>query len=156
MTEGNKTFLGLAVPLLGESVIEQQTAATDILSITGATSQTGDFVVLQDVSGNELFVVGAKGEVSLAINSTAATSAITFAMGAGAVVTNFLAVTSTNSPTYFLNVASSGGGIQAAGFVSASKRFISAPSTAIVYGALAMIAGTKAYYIPIVPDTGMA
>lgn len=155
MTEGTHTFMGLGVPLLGESEIKQQTAATDILTLTGASSQSGDFLVLQDSSGNELLSVNSKGEVSLAINSTAATSVINFAMGAGAVVTNFLAISTSNSPSYFLNVASSGGGLQAAGFIS-TKRFISAPSTAITYGALAMIAGTKAYYIPIVPDTGMA
>src|SRR3990172_1841376 len=51
MAEGNKTFEGLAVPLLGESEIQQQTAATDILTLTGAASQTGDFLVLQNSTG---------------------------------------------------------------------------------------------------------
>jgi|SRR3990167_308753 len=155
MAEGTKTFEGLAVPLFGESEIQQQTAASDILTLTGAASMSGDFVVLQDSSGNELFYITNEGEVNIAVNSTAATSAISLAMGAGAVLTNFLAVSTSNSPTYFLNVASSGGGLQAAGFIS-TKTFVSAPSTAITYGALAVVAGTKAYYIPMVPDTGMA
>ena len=155
MAEGTKTFEGLAVPLFGESEIQQQTVASDILTLTGAASMSGDFVVLQDSSGNELFYITNEGEVNIAVNSTAATSAISLAMGAGAVLTNFLAVSTSNSPTYFLNVASSGGGLQAAGFIS-TKNFVSAPSTAITYGALAVVAGTKAYYIPIVPDTGMA
>ena len=155
MAEGTKTFEGLAVPLFGESEIQQQTVASDILTLTGAASMSGDFVVLQDSSGNELFYITNEGEVNIAVNSTAATSAISLAMGAGAVLTNFLAVSTSNSPTYFLNVASSGGGLQAAGFIS-TKTFVSAPSTAITYGALAVVAGTKAYYIPMVPDTGMA
>jgi hypothetical protein len=65
MAEGTKTYNGLAVPLFGESEIQQQTLATDILTLTGASSQTGDFIVCQNSSGTENFVVDKDGDVSL-------------------------------------------------------------------------------------------
>ena len=51
MTEGIDTFLNQGVPLKGESEIKQQKAAYDILTITGAVGQTGDFLVLQNSAG---------------------------------------------------------------------------------------------------------
>ena len=63
MAEGTDTYMGLAVPLYGESEITQQTLGNDILSITGAASQTGDFLVLQNSSGTERFVVEDGGNV---------------------------------------------------------------------------------------------
>ena len=64
MAEGNKTFEGLAVPLLGESEIIAQTAANDILTFTGATSHTGDFLVCQNSSGTELAVIDISGNIT--------------------------------------------------------------------------------------------
>ena len=61
MAEGNSTYKGLAVPLNGESEIVQQTAANDIITLTGATSQSGDFLVCQNSSGTELFVIDSNG-----------------------------------------------------------------------------------------------
>jgi hypothetical protein len=54
---------------------------------------------------------------------------------------------------------SAGAGTGAAvnnGFFTASMKYISAPSTAIPMGGIKMLAGSKAYYIPCIPDTGMA
>ncbi len=64
MAEGTKSYEGLAVPLFGESEITQQTAATDILTITGAASQAGDFLVLQNSTGGENLVVSSSGLVT--------------------------------------------------------------------------------------------
>jgi len=77
MASGNETFLGLAVPLFGESNIEQQTAATDILTITGASGQTGKFLVCENSSGSELFGVGAAGRVQLKVLTTRPTTGLT-------------------------------------------------------------------------------
>ena len=66
MATGDLTFMGLAVPLYGESNITQQTAATDILTITGAGSQSGDFLVCENSSGTEKFVVDSNGAVTVA------------------------------------------------------------------------------------------
>lgn len=63
MTVGTSSFKGLAVPLKGESKIKQLTAATDILTIEGASAQTGDFLVLRDSSEAEKFVVNSSGQM---------------------------------------------------------------------------------------------
>lgn len=68
MAEGTKTFQGLGVPLLGEYEQVQQTAATDIVTITGAGSQSGDFFVCQSSTGTEVFVVDVNGAVTAASN----------------------------------------------------------------------------------------
>jgi hypothetical protein len=66
MAEGSETYMGLAVPLFGESEIQQQTLGNDILSLTGAASQTGDFLVCQSSAGAEKFVVDKDGDLVLA------------------------------------------------------------------------------------------
>jgi hypothetical protein len=68
MAEGTKTYEGLAVPLLGEAEMVQQTAATDLLTMTGAASMTGDFLVLQDSTGTELFVINSDGDIATITN----------------------------------------------------------------------------------------
>lgn len=175
MAEGTKTYEGLAVPLFGESEIQQQTAATDLLTLTGASSMSGDFVVMQNSTGAELLVVGYRGTVDFAIGSTTSTNyGIGFTLGASAVAdalikytagitgatTSVFQVSSTNGPTYLLSIGTSAGaGVGAAannGFFTASKSYISAPSTVIPMGAIKILAGSKAYYILCIPDTGMA
>lgn len=175
MAEGTKTYEGLAVPLFGESEIQQQTAATDLLTLTGASSMSGDFVVMQNSTGAELLVVGYKGTVDFAIGSTTSTNyGIGFTLGASAVAdalikytagitgatTSVFQVSSTNGPTYLLSIGTSAGaGVGAAannGFFTATKSYVSAPSTVIPMGAIKILAGSKAYYILCIPDTGMA
>jgi hypothetical protein len=64
MPEGTTTYDGLAVPLSGESEIVATTAANDILTLTGATSHTGDFLVCQNSTGTELAVVDVSGNIT--------------------------------------------------------------------------------------------
>ena len=66
MAEGNKTTREIGVPLNGESEIKQITAATDILTLTGASGQTGDFLVCQNSSGTEKFVFDVNGKITAA------------------------------------------------------------------------------------------
>ena len=66
MAEGNENYKGLAVPLYGESEIVQQTAATDILTLTATSGASGDFLVAQTAGGGEVFVIGAAGELTIA------------------------------------------------------------------------------------------
>ena len=61
MTEGTGTFESLSLPRWGEYEQEQQTAATDMATLTGATSMTGDFIVCQNSTGGENFVVSSSG-----------------------------------------------------------------------------------------------
>lgn len=188
MAEGTKTFMGLSVPLFGESEIQQQTAATDLLTLTGAGSMSGDFLVLQNSTGAELFVISNSGAITagtmaltdqhlgFTISSTTSTNyGISFALGASAVcdalikytagitgaTTSVFQVSSSNGPTYLLSIASSAGaGVGAAqsnGFFTAPNfYYVSAPTTSIPMGAIKILAGSKAYYIPVIPDTGMA
>ena len=88
MAEGNKTYEGLAVPLLGESEIKQQVAATDILTITGASGMTGDFLVFQDNSGTEVFVIESGGQPTLAISSSTANAMKISVTSTGAMAAN--------------------------------------------------------------------
>ena len=83
MTAGDKTYGGLGVPLNGEFEIKQTTLGTDIMTISGATSQTGDFIVCRDVDGTEKFVIDKAGAFPLppildyAIATTAPTTGLT-------------------------------------------------------------------------------
>jgi hypothetical protein len=175
MAEGTKTYEGLAVPLFGESEIQQQTVATDVLTLTGGASMSGDFLVMQNSTGAELVVVGCNGTLDFGIGSTTSTNyGIGFTLGASAVVdalikytagitgatTSVFQVSSSNGPTYLLSIASSAGaGLGAAqtnGFFNASLKYVSAPSTSIPMGAVKILAGSKAYWIPCIADTGMA
>lgn len=83
MTEGTSTFEGLALPRLGEYEQVQQTAANDMVSLTGASGMTGDFVVYQNSTGGEVFVVSssgkytpASGESTFTLSSTSNVSAL--------------------------------------------------------------------------------
>lgn len=66
MATGTGTYEGLAVPLYGESNITGVTAANDILTITGAGSQSGDYLVCEGSTGTEVFVVSSAGAVTAA------------------------------------------------------------------------------------------
>jgi len=68
MAEGNENYKGLAVPLYGESEIVQQTAATDIITLTATSGATGDFLVAQTAGGGEVFVIEASGKTSVISN----------------------------------------------------------------------------------------
>ena len=68
MATGTSTYNGLGVPIYGEAEIKGQTAATDILTITGASSQSGAHLVIQNSSGTDLFVVNADGDISVITN----------------------------------------------------------------------------------------
>lgn len=70
MPEGTRSYKGLAVPLYGESEIQQETAATDILTITGASGMSGDFLVLQDSSGTEVVQIRSDGRLRLNTTSS--------------------------------------------------------------------------------------
>lgn len=63
MTAGSRTYEGRAVPLKGESEIVQETLGTDILTITGAASQTGDFLVCRNSSATEKAYVTKDGKI---------------------------------------------------------------------------------------------
>ena len=61
MTIGTSEYGGLGVPLHGEFEITQITLGTDIMTITGVASQSGDFIVCRNSAGVEKFVVTVDG-----------------------------------------------------------------------------------------------
>jgi len=63
MAEGSDSWKGLGVPLFGDFESVQRTAATDHVTLTGASGQTGDFLVCQNSSGTEQLVVTAGGSL---------------------------------------------------------------------------------------------
>lgn len=65
MATGDSTWEGLGLPRLGEYQQEQQTAANDMVTLTGASSQSGDFLVCENSSGTEKFVVESNARVNL-------------------------------------------------------------------------------------------
>jgi len=74
MTKGNSTYEGLALPTHGESEITQTTAATDIFTITGATSQSGDFIVCVNSTGGENIVLSSSGKITSVVGIAATTA----------------------------------------------------------------------------------
>lgn len=102
MTAGNRTYEGRAVPLKGESLIQQETAATDIMTIEGAAAQAGDFLVCRDSAEAEKFVVDKDGDVTVAGTLTASgtisigggkddVTATAYAVNGAIAVTDFVA-----------------------------------------------------------------
>lgn len=80
MAEGSETWEGGAVPLFGEAEIQAQTAANDILTLTGASSHTGDFMVMQNSTGTEYLVFNqlsssANNAITIKVTSTGALAA---------------------------------------------------------------------------------
>jgi hypothetical protein len=63
MTAGTSTYMGLAVPLYGECDIKAQSTTLDVLSISGASSGTGDYIVAKSYAGTEAFVVQDGGNI---------------------------------------------------------------------------------------------
>jgi protein involved in polysaccharide export with SLBB domain len=80
MAEGSDSLNGLGVPLFGDFEIKQRTAATDVMTITGAASQSGDFIVCQNSAGTEKFVVKSDGAVILPLLTTAPTGGVAGAL----------------------------------------------------------------------------
>jgi hypothetical protein len=67
MAPGTKSYMGLAVPLHGESEIRQILSTVDILTLEqAAQNSNADFLVLRRSVGTELFKVGSAGNVAMA------------------------------------------------------------------------------------------
>jgi hypothetical protein len=64
MPTGNNTYKGIAIPLNGESMIQQETLGNDIFVIQGAGSQAGDFIVCRDSSESEKMVITKDGNLT--------------------------------------------------------------------------------------------
>lgn len=63
MATGTSGYAGLAMGLFGEHQITQVAIANDILTITSATSNTSDYLVLEDVDGSEQLYINYLGAI---------------------------------------------------------------------------------------------
>src|SRR3989304_4518426 len=63
MAVGTSTYKGLAVPLNGEVELSQDTAATDLITLTGDASISGDYLVCRTGS-TEVFVINSAGAIA--------------------------------------------------------------------------------------------
>jgi hypothetical protein len=70
MAEGISTFMGLGLPLNGESEIKQQSISYDILTLTSAASNTSDYLVFQNSDGTELMRIEDDGRIWQSITGT--------------------------------------------------------------------------------------
>jgi len=65
MAEGNSSYMGLAVALLGESEIKAQDSSVDIVTLTGASGTTADFLVCQhSTATTEKVVIAYDGAIT--------------------------------------------------------------------------------------------
>lgn len=76
MAQGTDSFMGKAMPIVGNVTLTGETPADDIFTITGSTSQTGDYFVVEDSSGTELFVIDSSGYIEGTIHNTLSSSAL--------------------------------------------------------------------------------
>jgi len=113
MAEGTGTFMGMAPPILGEYEQKQQTAATDMVTLTGAASMSGDFLVCQNSTGTEQLVISSSGLITSAAGLSIS-GVISVALASSNVNAVTVNVTSTGaiaqgaeSPVAFLVQASS-------------------------------------------------
>ena len=115
MAAGSNTYQGLAVPIYGNSTIAGQTAADTVLTLQGASGQTGRNFVVQSSAGVERFAIGATnfthkwtmGTVALATlaSNAAATVALT-GLTTNHVVMIFQAASNTSAvPMVYANAA---------------------------------------------------
>jgi len=82
MATGTRTFKGLGCPLNGEFEVKQITLGTDIVTIRGVASQSGDFLVCRNSALSEKFSVDVNGAV-IAASTLTAGGAITVPAGSG-------------------------------------------------------------------------
>ncbi len=111
------------VPLQGESEIKQITVGTDILTITGAASQTGDYLVCRNSADTEFFALTSSGVfVASSISGIGAQTVggaltVTGAASLNSAVTVAKALTVTSSAV-LSSLVSCGAGLNVTGAVS--------------------------------------
>lgn len=106
MTVGNNTTREDGVPLNGQSEIKQITAATDLLTLTGAASQSGDFLVCRNSSGTEKAYIDKNGYITAARLNLG--SGVTTAPTTGLTKGELIVIFSTSSPVLGICTSTAG------------------------------------------------
>lgn len=114
MTAGTDKYNGLALPAYGNATMAGTTAATDVLTIQGASGQTGRNLVIRTSAAVEKFAIGATnfthkwvmGTVALAsLSSNAAVATVALAGLTTDMVVQIFGTVSTPLPTVYVNTA---------------------------------------------------
>jgi len=181
MATGTDSFMGKAMPITGNVTLTSETAADDILTITSATSQTGNSLVINglassaanaikisvtstgamaanaSVNANAILVQASSKSVMNAVLMYDSVGGVTSAQVNTAVA--LLGSNGTKAPTYFLTMGSTGGPGEGAaadnGFLDAALTLNSA-NTKLSWAGLKCLFGSKAYYILACPDSNLA
>ena len=137
------TWEGLGLPRLGEYEQEQQTAANDMVTLTGVESQTGSFVVVN---------LGASG---------AASAVVEYKSNVGGVTDNFLQATGSLAPTYLFSVGASAAGVGAPadnGFMvgATTLQITTGIASAQEWSYAKVLNGSAVFHILLMPATGKA
>ena len=142
MAEGTDTYEGLAPPLFGEYEQTQQTAATDMVTLTGAASMSGDFLVCQTNTGTENLVVSSSGLVTTVAGVTVGTKLTVSGSVTGTQQT--LTVSATTMVAGLNVVVSSTGALQSLGTAETSVTgvTVSPDSDAVMNAAFAYAGGS--------------
>ncbi len=119
MAAGTNTYDGLAVPLLGESEIVQQTAANDILTIRQASASSGSPLVVRNSSSTNVFGLNSLGAIRTMVLSTIALASLASNASASATLTG---ATTADVITFFPTAGfATGNGIFVGAILSADK-----------------------------------
>jgi len=157
MATGNDSFMGKAVPILGNTQITSETAGDDLLTLTGATSQTGDLLVLENAAGSEVFYVEEDGVTNWAITTGVDNAlAVTVTGSTPAIATGYLqgfyVSMSPSSAASYTTGNTQITGIAVDMFISANTlscevqgMYIYMAGSSIVTGTSAQIAGLNIY-----------
>jgi len=90
MAKGTDSFMGKAMPLVGNVEFISETAADDAITITGAASQSGDLLVFATDGGTELMYIEDDGVTNWTIAKTAADNAVALTLtNAGTFTTGY-------------------------------------------------------------------
>jgi hypothetical protein len=181
MTAGTQSFMGKALPISGNATFTGETAATDILTITSATAQTGDSLVINGINSttangikinvtstgamaasaaencNAILVqASSKSVLNCVVFYDSEPSGATAASVSSAVA--FLGSAGTKAPAYFLTMGGTGGPGEGAattnGYFTAGLTSNTA-ATKAAFGGIKCLFGSKAYYILAVPDSNL-
>lgn len=181
MATGTDSFMGKAMPILGNTTLTGETVGDVILTVTAPTAQTADIMVLGDLNSSASNALKIKLSSTGAIAATAALNANAIlvqgssksaincllmydsvgASGSATVstATAFLGSNGTKAPTYLMTVggtaAPSQGAATSNGFLTVGLTANTA-ATKAAWAGLKCLFGSKAYYVLAIPDTNLS
>jgi len=142
MAEGTKTYVGLAVPLSGNFEIRSTSTTLDMMTLTGAASGTGDFLVCQTQNGTEVFSVEDAGKLTIGGEGITITSGgLTVTAGGATIAAGDITVTAGDvqvADGYYLRLS--------------SNALTTAPTTGLTIGDLFVYQKANTYRIGLALD----